>query len=73
MQTSGIENVLDAFLAALGDPEGGSALHALHAADALVRYPEGIGRAGEIDPDRFASRHRQLSLEGRDTLPRFTR
>ncbi|HWW78680.1 MAG TPA: hypothetical protein VNY82_03735 [Steroidobacteraceae bacterium] len=73
MQTSAIENVLDAFLAALGDPEGGTALHAMHSADALVRYPEGIGRAGQIDPERFASRHRELSLEGRDTLPRFSR
>ena len=73
MQTSGIEDVLDAFLAALGDPEGGTALHAIHSADALVRTPEGIGRAGEIDRDTFASRHRELSLEGRDTLPRFSR
>src|ERR1700731_2748498 len=70
MQTSGIEDVLDAFLAALGDPEGGTALHALHSTDALVRYPEGIGRAGAIEPGSFASRHRDLSLEGRDTLPR---
>ena len=53
MQTSGIEDVLDAFLAALGDPEGGTALRAMHSADAPVRYPEGIGRAGEIDRDTF--------------------
>jgi hypothetical protein len=73
MQTSGIHDVFDAFLAALGDPEGGAALHAMHSADALVRYPEGIGRAGEIDAEDFARRHRELSLAGRDTLPRFNR
>jgi hypothetical protein len=63
MQTSSIQDLFDTFLAALGDPEGGAALHALHSTDAL----------GEIAQDSFARRHRELNLEGQDALPKFSR
>jgi hypothetical protein len=71
MHNSSPEATLDAFLAALADAEGGGALLALHTDDALVRYPEGVGAAADIDRGQFAATHRELSLQGQDALPRF--
>ena len=73
MHNSSAEAILDAFLAALADPEGGDALLALHTDDAPVRYPEGVGPAVDIEPDQFAATHHALSLQGQDALPRFHR
>ena len=73
MHDSSPDAILDAFLAALADAEGGDALLALHTDDAVVRYPEGVGSAADIDPAQFAATHRQLSLEGQHALPRFQR
>jgi hypothetical protein len=64
-----LTELLGGYLAALCDAEGGTALHALHAADAPVRVGEGVGRAAEIDAVAFASAHRRISLEGSDRLP----
>jgi hypothetical protein len=64
---------LDAFLTALADAEGGATFLALHTDDALVRYPEGIGPAADIDRSQFAATHRELSLQGQQTLPQFQR
>jgi hypothetical protein len=63
----------DAFLAALCDPEGGDALYRLHTSDAAVRLGTGIGPAAQIDADSFARAHRDISLSGRDVLPKFSR
>jgi hypothetical protein len=73
MHTSDIQGVFDTFLAALRDPEGGAAFHTMHAADALLRGPLGIQPAAAIDPDSFAQAHRELSLQGENALPEFTR
>jgi hypothetical protein len=73
MHNSSPAAILDAFLAPLADAEGGAALLALHADDALVRYPEGVGPAVDIDPALFAATHRELSLQGQEALPRFQR
>jgi len=72
MHTSGIHDVFDAFLGALCDPEGGDALYEMHAADAIVRYPEGSGPARGIERAAFAHAHREINLRGQDSLPRFT-
>jgi hypothetical protein len=71
MHTSDIQGVFDAFLAALGEPDGGAAFHAVHSSDALLRGPMGIEPAATIDRDGFARAHRELSLQGRDALPNF--
>lgn len=73
MHDSRPDVILDAFLAALADAEGGGALLALHTDDALVCHPEGVGSAVDVDPGQFAETHRALSLQGRDALPRFQR
>jgi hypothetical protein len=73
MHNSSPDAILDAFLAALADPEAGGAFLALHSDDALVRYPEGVGAAADIDRSQFAATHRALSLQGQDALPRFHR
>jgi hypothetical protein len=71
MHTSDIQGVFDAFLVALGDPEGGAAFHEVHSADALLRSPGGIQPAAATDRDSFARAHRELNLQGRDVLPSF--
>jgi hypothetical protein len=73
MQSSSIQTLFGAFLAALGDPEGGEALHEMHVADAIVRYPEGVGPAEGIPREQFAGIHRQLSLQNQEALPSFSR
>jgi hypothetical protein len=60
------------FLEALCDPEGGAALHGMHAADAPVRRAQGLGLAGAIDPAEFAGAHREISIEGGERLPAFS-
>ena len=71
MSTSSLQDVFDAFLAALCDPQGGGALYDMHAADAIVRYAAGVGPLSGIDRASFAGAHRDLSLQGQDALPRF--
>jgi hypothetical protein len=73
MHSSVVQDVFDAFLAALADPEGGAAFHAMHSADALLRSPGGIEPAGATNRDSFALAHRELSLQGREALPKFSR
>ena len=68
-----MHDLFDAFLAALGDPEGGDAFYDLHADDAVVRQPEGVGPLREADRAAFARAHRDLNLRGAGTLPQFTR
>jgi hypothetical protein len=63
--------MINEFLRALSDPEGGKALLALHTADAPVRQADGIGRAADVDPTAFARTHREISANGRDVLPEF--
>jgi hypothetical protein len=60
-----------AFLQALGDAEGGSALYRMHAADAPVRHAQGVGPAAGIAEAEFARAHRDISLQGGDRLPAF--
>jgi hypothetical protein len=60
------------FLAALCQPEGGSELHRMHAADAPVRHARGVGAAAGIDRNEFARAHRDISIHGGERLPRFT-
>jgi Fe-S-cluster containining protein len=71
MHTSDIQGVFDAFLAALGDPEGGAAFYEMHSADALLRSAGEIQPAAATDRDSFARAHRELSLQGRNVLPNF--
>jgi hypothetical protein len=61
--------VAAAFLRALGDPEAGADLYALHAADAPLRHAAGLRPAAELDVEEFARAHRAISLRGRDALP----
>jgi hypothetical protein len=63
--------LIDDFLRALGDPEGGEVLHALHAPDAALRLGDGIRPAAAVEPTTFALTHREISLRGREVLPRF--
>lgn len=65
------EQLFREYLAALGDPEGGAALHRLHTADAPVRHARGIGAAGAIDCAEFARTHRDILAQGAQRLPRF--
>lgn len=71
-QAAGPIDLFGRFVHALCDPESGTALHGLHAADAPVRHGEGIGTAGEIDAELFAAAHRDLSRRGAEHLPAFT-
>jgi hypothetical protein len=73
MSTADIQNVFDRFLAALGDPDGGDSLYGLHAADAIVRHPEGVGPLSALDRDTFVAAHRELNQQGREVLPRLVR
>jgi hypothetical protein len=68
-----LQSLFETFLGVLGDPDGGEALHRMHASDAIVRCAEGIMPAAEIDCREFARAHREISLQGRDALPRFAR
>jgi hypothetical protein len=43
----------------------------MHADDAVVRYPEGLGTAAGIDRSDFAQAHREISLRHRDILPQI--
>lgn len=61
--------LFDAFLQAMGDPDGGSQFYDLHAPSAAIRAGEGIRRASEVDPASFAAAHRDISLRGQETLP----
>lgn len=70
--SAALTRLLDEFLAALCDPEGGAALYRMHAGDAPVRHAHGVGRAAEIDAVEFARAHRQISLQGGNRLPVFS-
>jgi hypothetical protein len=61
------------YLNALCDSAGGEALYRMHAADAPVRDGQGLRLAGEIDAASFARRHRAISLDGQELLPRYGR
>jgi Fe-S-cluster containining protein len=61
----------ESFLTALCDPEGGDALFGMHSRDAAVRRNTGIGPVAETDPVGFALAHRDISLRGREVLPKF--
>ena len=71
MSIASMQGFFNAFLAALCDSKGGEDLHDMHAADAVVRYPESVGPAKGIDRAEFARAHREISLAGRDALPQF--
>jgi Fe-S-cluster containining protein len=71
MDKASIQSFFNAFLAALGDPDGGEALHEMHADDAIVRCGEGVGPAREIDRLAFARAHHEISMGGRQALPRL--
>ena len=60
------------FLRALCDAEGGDALYLLHAADAPLRHATGLKPAADIDRVGFARTHRDISLQGGESLPRFS-
>jgi hypothetical protein len=68
-----LQSLFESFLAALGDPDGGETLHRLHSSDAIVRCADGMISAAEIDCREFAHAHREISLRGREALPRFAR
>jgi hypothetical protein len=72
-QISGPQRLFTDFLRALCDPEAGGELYRIHAPGAAVRQGDGIRPAGEIDPAAFATAHRQISLRGQDSLPRYDR
>lgn len=59
------------FLGALCDAESGSALYRMHAADAPMRFAQGVKLAAEVDGVEFARAHRDISLQGGDRLPAF--
>lgn len=61
------------FLHALCDPDAGLELHRMHAPGAAVRHGDGVSPARDIDPAAFAATHREISLRGQDTLPRYDR
>jgi hypothetical protein len=65
--------LFDDFLHALCDPEAGIELYRMHAFSAAVRHGDGVSPAGHIDPAAFATAHREISLRGRDSLPRYDR
>ena len=67
-----LTQLLDEFLAALGDPEGGTAFYRMHASDAPVRHAHGVGRAADIDPVEFARAHRDINLQAGNQLPGFS-
>jgi hypothetical protein len=61
------------FLRALCNAEGGLDLYRMHASSAAVRHGDGVSHAGDIDPAAFATAHREISLQGQDSLPRYDR
>lgn len=65
--------IFESFLAALADPQGGAALHEMHAGDAIVRHSEDLRPAILVDRADFARTHREISIRGRDALPQFDR
>lgn len=65
------EQLFREYLTALGDAEGGTALHRLHTPDAPVRHAQGIGAAAAIDSAAFARNHREISVQGAQWIPRF--
>jgi hypothetical protein len=70
-QTSESIRRFDGFLHALCDPEGGSELYQMHAPSAAVRSGDGVKPAADVDLAVFATAHRDISLRGQDSLPRF--
>ena len=64
-------SLMQDFLRALDDPEGGDALYALHLPDAPVRDREGVRLARDADAAAFTALHRELNLHGGDALPKF--
>jgi Fe-S-cluster containining protein len=67
-----LTQLLDEYLGALCDVEGGAALHRIHAADAPVRHARGLRRAADTDRVEFARAHRSISLQGGGLLPGFS-
>ncbi len=65
------QSLFSAFVTALGDSEGGGALHQLHSPDAIVRHAQGLGPAAQIDRDEFARAHRETCVSGAASLPHF--
>ena len=59
------------FLAALSDPDAGAALHALHAATAILRTDGSLRAAAGVDVEQFADTHRQIVRGHRAALPQF--
>jgi hypothetical protein len=45
----------------------------MHAAEALVRHADTIRPAADVDPGSFGRAHREISLQGKDVLPKFGR
>jgi len=54
------------------DPDGGEALLALHAAQALVPTADGLSAVAAVSAEEFGRVHRQVSLAGADVLPRWS-
>jgi hypothetical protein len=70
-QSSDSIRLFDDFLQALCDPEGGGRLYQMHAPGAAIRCGDGVKSAADVDPAEFAAAHRDISLGGADSLPRF--
>ncbi len=66
------ESLFEAFLIALSDAEAGETLHQMHTPDALVRCSQGLRRAVEVQASEFALAHRDINVQSKDALPRFT-
>jgi len=71
LQSSDSIRLFDDFLQALCDPEGGGRLYQMHAPGAAIRCGDGVKSAADVDPAEFAAAHRDISLGGADSLPRF--
>jgi hypothetical protein len=67
------DEVFDGYLAALGDPDGGDMLYAMHTDDALIRHHEGAAPVTAVDRATFARTHYELNLQGQAVLPRLVR
>jgi hypothetical protein len=71
LRASNVIRLFEEFLNALCDPEAGSHLYEVHAADAALRWGDGVKPAAAVDAAAFASEHRDISLRGQGALPRY--
>lgn len=69
---SDAHTLFEAFLAALGDADGGARLYRLHAPEAPVRHGAGLQHCSRVDETSFARAHGEISRRGQDVLPLFS-